>query len=124
MSDRVLEATVIQLVEAEQGRVTAQAELDSFKADHPRPEPPGAFPTLRVFIEYYRRVRSYEVEVAKRERKLATAEKLYAQAAEQLQDVLPENVPLNYDYRGSLRDVIVKRQGEVSIEEPAPSAGP
>ena len=123
MSDRVVESTVNQLVEAEQRQSAARAELERFKATYPRPEPPGAFPNLRVFLDYHRARSGYEDEVEKREKALATAEASYRQAAEQLQDVLPENVPLNHDYR-NIAYVIVKRQGEVNIEERGPSTGP
>jgi hypothetical protein len=84
MSDRAVESTVNQLVEAEQGQLAARAELDRFKADYPRPEPPGEFANLRVFLDYHRARSGYEDEVEKREKKLATARASYTQAVERL----------------------------------------
>jgi hypothetical protein len=107
-------------VEAWHARDAAQTELDNSKAANDPPEPPDEFPNLREFIEYHRSTSHYEGEVAKREKNVASAEKSYTQASHMLRDVLPENVPLHYEYmeQGDLQGtqyVIVNRQGEVSV---------
>ncbi len=127
--DHSIESAVNELVEADDDRRAAQADLDRFNADK-APEPPQEFATLQALISFHRRGRDYEGALAKRQENLAAAEKRYTQAAEILREVLPENVPLKYDYAGSRTDLlgtrydIVYRQGEVIVPKITRSPGP
>jgi hypothetical protein len=127
MSDQTVESTVNELVKAEEEGRAARADLDRFEADYGPPDQPQVFVNLGAFIEYHRRLRWYREEVEKREKRVTRAEERFSRAAERLQDVLPENVPLNYGYAGGgsqQRYIIVKRQGDVVIEGGASSPGP
>jgi hypothetical protein len=121
MSDSELEATINALVEALHDQELAQEQLDSFKADHRSPKPPEEFINVRTLIEFHRERRWYEEELAKREERVADAKERYAEADEALRDVLPENVPLHYDYAGRRLGLggkqynIVKREGRVIV---------
>jgi hypothetical protein len=121
LSRASVENTVNQLVEALHDQDASRTELENFKATNPAPEPPPAFEYLSEFLDHHESTQRYQVELERREKALATADKLYAKAADSLQDVLPEGIPLRFDYLGMRRDLygkrygIVKEQGEVSV---------
>ena len=116
-----VESAVQQLVEAEHDRLAAEAELERIKAASEQPEPPEEFAQVDELIEHHRRVLEYEDNVNRQKRAIGTAETSYNQAAELLRDVLPENVPLTYDYPGRRVDmvgkryVVIKREGKVIV---------
>ena len=116
-----IESAVQQLVEAEHNRLAAEAELDRIKAASERPEPPEEFAQVDELVEHHRRVLEYEDKVNRQKQTINTAEPSYNQAAELLRDVLPENVPLTYDYPGRREDmvgsryVVIKREGKVIV---------
>ena len=116
-----IESAVQQLVEAEQYRLAAEAELDRIKAASEQPEPPEKFAQVDELVEHHSRVLQYEDKVNRLKQAIVTAETSYNQAAELLQDVLPEGVPLTYDYPGrreemvGKRYVVIKREGKVIV---------
>jgi hypothetical protein len=121
MSERSIESTVNQLVEALHDRAAAQAELDRFNTTYRPPIPPVEFANLRAFLDFHRLQRDYEDAVAEREKNLATTEERYTQAAHRLREVLPEDVLLHHEYMGRRRNllgtryVIVNTEGEVKV---------
>ena len=116
-----IESAVQQLVEAEQYRLAAEAELERIKAASEQPEPPEEFAQVDELVEHHRRVLEYEDKVNRQKQAIDTAETSYNQAAELLRGVLPENVPLSYDYPGRREDmvgkryVVIKREGKVIV---------
>jgi hypothetical protein len=116
-----IESAVQQLVEAEQYRLAAEAELERIKAASEQPEPPEEFAQVDELVEHHRRVLQYEDKVKRLKQAIVTAETSYNQAAELLRDVLPEDVPLTYDYPGRREDmvgkryVVIKREGKVVV---------
>ena len=116
-----IESAVQQLVEAEHNRLAAEAELERIKAAHEQPEPPEQFAKVDELVEHHSRVLEYEDKVNRQKQAIVTAETSYTQAAELLRDVLPENVPLTYDYPGKREDmvdkryVVIKREGKVIV---------
>ena len=121
--ERSIEGAVNRLVEAEHDRRAAQAELERFNVTYYRPEPPEEFAYIGHLVEYHQSVRRYEDALEDRKKGVDTAEKSYTQAAQTLRDVLPENVPLRYDYMGRRSNLlgttfmIVKKQGEITVPE-------
>ena len=116
-----IESAVQQLVEAEHDRLAAEAELERIKAASEQPEPPEEFAQVDELVEHHRRVLEYEDKVNRQKQDIASAETSYNQAAELLRDVLPENVPLTYEYPGRREDmvgkryVVIKREGKVIV---------
>jgi hypothetical protein len=116
-----IESAVKQLVEAEHDRLAAEAELERIKAAPEQPELPEEFAHVHELVEHHRRVREYEDKVNRQKQTINTAEQAYNQAAALLRDVMPENVPLKYDYPDSREDmigkryVIMKREGAVIV---------
>jgi hypothetical protein len=116
-----IESAVKQLVEAEHDRLAAEAELERIKAASEQPEPPEEFAKVDELVEHHRRVLEYEDKVNRQKQTINTAEQAYNQAAALLRDVMPENVPLKYDYPGRREDrigkryVIMKREGAVIV---------
>ncbi len=116
-----IESAVQQLVEAEHNRLAAEAELERIKAAREQPEPPEQFAQVDELVEHHSRVLEYEDKVSRQKHAIVTAETSYTQAAELLRDVLPENVPLTYDYPGRREDmvgkryVVIKREGKVIV---------
>jgi hypothetical protein len=67
-------------------------------------------------VEHYRRVLEYEDKVNRQKQAIDTAETSYNQAAELLRGVLPENVPLSYEYPGRREDMVGKRYVVIKSE--------
>jgi hypothetical protein len=123
MDKKEMRAAINQLVEAWHDQGDAQEQLEIFAATHAPPKPPDQFEGLPDLLDFYAARRRYEDELADHKSALAVAKDTYAEAARQLQDVLPENVPLYYTYQGGRRAAsegteyrIVHRQGEVIIQ--------
>jgi hypothetical protein len=116
-----IESAVQQLVEAEHNRLAVEAELERIKAASEQPEPPEKFAQVDELVEHHSRVLQYEDKVNRLKQAIVTAETSYNQAAGLLQDVLPEDVPLTYDYPGRREDmvgkryVVIKREGKVIV---------
>ena len=116
-----IESAVQQLVEGEQNRLTAEAELERIQAASEQPEPPEEFAQVDELVEHHRRILEYEDKVNRQKQAIDTAEASYNQAAELLRGVLPENVPLTYEYPGRREDmvgkryVVIKREGKVIV---------
>jgi hypothetical protein len=125
MSAKRVESTVNRLLALLHEQATAERELDRFRESVDPPAVPPEFPNLRAFLEYHERSQRYEEELADREARLNKAKKDYKAAHDRLRDVLPENVPLKYELVGpglppsqaNRHVIIVKRQGELTIEE-------
>jgi hypothetical protein len=111
-----IESAVKQLVEAEHDRLAAEAELERIKAAPEQPELPEEFAHVHELVEHHRRVREYEDKVNRQKQAIDTAETSYNQAAALLRDVLPENVPLSYEYPGRREDMVGKRYVVIKSE--------
>jgi hypothetical protein len=117
-----------QLIEARQDQNDADKRLGDFKAAKSPPEVPNEFEDVDAFLDYHHRRQSYENSLRQHENSLKKAKKEYTDAAEQLLLFLPEGAPLRYTYQGerselfSTEYVIVRRQGEITIESPSRTA--
>ena len=122
-SQWTIESTVERLVEAEHMRLAARAELERFTEANGPPDVPEEFTNLSELVEYHKRFQEYQAAINRRKEDVGTAEKSYNEAADSLRDVLPEDVPLRYDYPGrkepmvGKRYAIVKKNNEVIIPE-------
>ena len=101
LSRTVVENTLNQLVEAWHDEEAASADLDRFEETFPAPKPPPEFENVRAFLDFHDRRQTYDDEVQKREKNIASAERRYVDAAIKLRGVLPGNVPLHYEYSGN-----------------------
>jgi hypothetical protein len=117
-----------QLVEARADQNIADKRLRDYKAAKTPPEVANEFEDVDAFLDYHHRRQSYENSLRQHENALKRAKKEYEDAAEQLLVFLPEGVPLRYTYQGersemfSTEYVIVRRQGEITIESPSRTA--
>jgi hypothetical protein len=117
-----------QLVEARADQNIADKRLRDYKAAKTPPEVANEFKDVDAFLDYHHRRQSYENSLRQHENALKRAKKEYEDAAEQLLVFLPEGVPLRYTYQGerselfSTEYVIVRRQGEITIESPSRTA--
>ena len=97
-------------------------DLDRFKEmEHP-PSPPEEFANLRTFLEFHERNRKYKEDLRDREARHNTFEADYEVRAREVLAILPENVPLHYEYTGGRSEpgntsyTIMNRQGQLIIE--------
>ena len=117
-----------QLVEAREDQNNADKRLHDYRAAKTPPEVPNEFEDVDAFLDYHHRRQSYESYLRQHEKALKKARKEYADAADQLRVFLAEGVPLRYTYQGergeliSTEYVIVRRQGEITIESPSRTA--
>jgi hypothetical protein len=117
-----------QLVEAREDQNNADKRLQDYRAAKTPPEVPNEFEDVDAFLDYHHRRQSYESYLRQHEKALKKAKKEYADAADQLRVFLAEGVPLRYTYQGerseliSTEYVIVRRQGEITIESPSRTA--
>jgi hypothetical protein len=117
-----------QLVEARADQNIADKRLRDYKAAKTPPEVANEFEDVDAFLDYHHRRQSYENSLRQHENALKRAKKEYEDAGEQLLVFLPEGVPLRYTYQGerselfSTEYVIVRRQGEITIESPSRTA--
>ena len=83
--------------------------------------PPSQFQGLRDLFEFDELKRSYQGALINYQNQLEAAQKAYAEAAEKLREVLPENVGLHYTYQGKRgyldggRYLIVNAEGGVLV---------
>jgi hypothetical protein len=111
-----------QLIDARADQNDADKRLQNYRAAKTPPEIPNAFENVDAFLDYHHRRQSYENDLRQHENALKKAKKEYADAADQLLLFLPDGVPLRYTYQGerselfSTEYVIVRRQGEITIE--------
>src|ERR671916_1066285 len=126
--DSAVRSIVGQLVEAREDQNNADKRLHDYRAAKTPPEVPNEFEDVDAFLDYHHRRQSYENYLRQHENALKKAKKEYADAADQLLLFLPEGVPLRYTYEGerselfSTEYVIVRRQGEITIESPSSTA--
>ena len=117
-----------QLVEAREDQNITDKRLRDYRAANTAPDVPNEFEDVDAFLDYHHRRQAYENNLRQHENALKKAKKEYADAADQLLVFLPEGVPLRYTYQGerselfSTEYVIVRRQGEISIESPSRTA--
>ncbi len=117
-----------QLVEAREDQNIADKRLRDYRAANTAPDVPNEFEDVDAFLDYHHRRQSYENYLRQHENALKKAKKEYEDAADQLLLFLPESAPLRYTYQGerselfSTEYVIVRRQGELTIEGPSRTA--
>ena len=117
-----------QLLEAREDQSKADNRLRDYRAAKSPPEVPNEFEDVDAFLDYHHRRQSYENYLRQYENALKKAKKEYADAADQLLLFLPDGVPLRYTYQGerselsSTEYVIVRKQGEITIESPSSTA--
>ena len=119
---------LVQLVEAREDQNIADKRLRDYRAANTSPDVPNEFEDVDAFLDYHHRRQSYENYLRQHENTLKKAKKEYEDAADQLLLFLPESAPLRYTYQGerselfSTEYVIVRRQGELTIEGPSRTA--
>jgi hypothetical protein len=99
---------VNQLVEADFDLGHLQNRLTNFDQSS-APQAPHVFDPLQSFIGFYKQKQVYEDERRDLQSKLDNAKTMYSQAAASLQDMLPANTPLHYDYEGARQELAGKR---------------
>jgi hypothetical protein len=119
---RRIEPTVSRLVETLHDKEEAKRALDHFKETAHPPPLPAEFPNLSSFLEFHVKRQRYEKRLKSHEAQLSELEQTYEQLGNRLLGVLPENIPLHYEYAG-LRSglkgaayTIMNRQGELTVE--------
>jgi LmbE family N-acetylglucosaminyl deacetylase len=123
--DIALLSVLGQLVEAREDQGDAERRLQEYRAAETPPEIPNEFEDVDAFLDYHHRRQSYENHLRQHENALKTAKREYTEAAEQLLVFLPHGVPLRYTYEGERSElfgaeyVIVRKQGEILIENPS-----
>ena len=100
----------------------AKRDLDRFKEmEHP-PSPPEEFANLRNFLEFHGHNRKYKEDLRDREARHNTFETDYEVRAREVLAILPENVPLHFEYTGVRSEsgntpyTFVNRQGQLIVE--------
>jgi hypothetical protein len=117
-----VEPILNRLLELLHDKEMAKGALDRFKETEHPPSPPEEFANLRTFLEFHERNRKYKKDLSDREARLSQFEEHYEVRARGVLAILPESVPLHYEYTGdSLGSVntsyiIVNRQGQLIIE--------
>jgi hypothetical protein len=123
--DKDIRSILDQLVEAREDQNGADKRLHDYRAAKTPPEVPNEFEDVDVFLDYHHRRQSYENDLKQHEKALEKAKKEYADTADQLLLFLPDGVPLRFTYQGersellSTEYVIVRKQGEIIIENPS-----
>ena len=126
--DTAIRSILSQLIEAREDQNDADRRLHEYRAANRPPEVPEGFEDVDDFLDYHHRRQSYENYLRQHENALQKAKKEYEDAADQLLLFLPESAPLRYTYQGerselfSTEYVIVRRQGELTIEGPSRTA--
>jgi hypothetical protein len=117
-----VEPILNRLLELLHDKEIAKRDLDHFKETEHPPPPPEEFANLRTFLEFHEPNRKYKKDLSDREARLSTFEKDYGVRAKEVLAILPENVPLHYEYTGGRSEpgntsyTIMNRQGQLIIE--------
>ena len=117
-----VEPILNRLLELLHDKEMAQEALDRFKETEHPPPPPEEFANLRTFLEFHERNRKYKKDLSDREARLSQFEEHYEVRAREVLAILPENVPLHYEYTGesfgaeNTSYTIMNRQGRLIIE--------
>jgi len=77
-----------------------QRQLSKFQEDHHSPEPPQEFNNVSGLIEFNIEKSRYETTLRGYRDRLMTAERAFVQQGAALLTLLPEGVPLIYQYQG------------------------
>jgi hypothetical protein len=100
MDKQQVRNTLNQLVEADHDRRAKQMELDRYTQSHEPPRAPSEFENLDAFVDYQEKRQEYHDRLQSLQTALDGANKAYKEAEDTLGRVLPDNVPLRYDYAG------------------------
>jgi hypothetical protein len=117
-----VEPILNRLLELLHDKEMAKRALDRYKETAHPPLPPEEFANLRTFLEFHERNRKYKKDLSDREARLSRFETNYEVRAREVLAILPENVPLHYEYTGGRFEpgdtsyTIMNRQGQLSIE--------
>jgi hypothetical protein len=117
-----VEPILNRLLELLHDKEMAKGALDRFKETEHPPSPPEEFANLRTFLDFHERTRKYKKDLSDREARHSTFEADYEVRAREVLAILPENVPLHFEYTGGRSEsrntsyTIVKRQGQLNIE--------
>jgi hypothetical protein len=117
-----VEPILNRLLELLHDKEMAKRDLDRFKESEHPPPPPEEFASLRTFLEFHEPNRKYKKDLSDREARLSKFEEDYEVRAREVLAVLPENVPLHYEYTGGRFEpgdtsyTIVNRQGQLIVE--------
>jgi hypothetical protein len=117
-----VELILNRLLELLHDKEMAKGALDRFKETEHPPPPPEEFANLRTFLEFHKRNRQYKKDLSDRGAKLSQFEEHYEVRAREVLAILPENVPLHYEYTGgnlgsgNTSYTIMNRQGQLIIE--------
>jgi hypothetical protein len=117
-----VEPILNRLLELLHDKEMAKRALDRFKETNNPPPPPEEFANLRTFLEFHEPNRKYKKDLSDREARLSEFETHYEVRAREVLAMLPENVPLHYEYTGERSEpgntsyTIINRQGQLIIE--------
>ncbi len=76
-----------------------QGQLDQFQESHQPPEPPGEFDSVSSLIDFLQKKESYERDLVGFNGRLQAATRAFAGHEGPFLEVLPEGVPLVYEYQ-------------------------
>ena len=116
-----VEPILNRLLELLHDKEMAKRDLDRFKETEHPPPPPEEFANLRTFLEFHERNRKYKKDLSDREARLSEFEEHYEVRAREVLAILPEDVPLHYEYTGgslgseNTSYTIINRQGQLII---------
>ncbi len=98
--------TVNRLVEAERDLREAQTRRNEFVQTRILPRPPSRFEGLPEFLDFHEQRRRFEDDRRSLDAVVEKAEYAYKKAEGTLMKILPEDVPLIYDYEGKRKELI------------------
>jgi hypothetical protein len=100
LEDRAVEDALESLVEAWEDERVARWQREDFLESTPRPEQPGRFDNLQVFLDYYWQVRTYNNALQPLDESVTRAEEQYEEARRRLWEIFPMGAVLHYEYQG------------------------
>ena len=100
MPVRRVEPILNRLLELLHDKEMAKRALDRFKETMHPPPPPEEFANLHTFLEFHERNRKYKKDLSDHEARHSTFEADYEVRAREVLEILPENVPLHFEYTG------------------------
>lgn len=106
MDRQQVHETINRLVETYHDLLQAQERLARFSALNEPPRKPAVFPDLPAFLDFHEERRRYEDRLQSFRIEVEVLDEAHKEAERTLQDILPENVPLSYDYEGEHQELV------------------
>ena len=105
MDKRPVREVVNQLVEADFDQRDLHRRLVRFNQSNHPPLAPSEFDNPQSFVSFYEQKQGYEDQRRALQTQLENAKTMYDLAAAELQDMLPANTSLHYNYEGSRQEL-------------------